>query len=1326
MSKYINILWLLLFISCFKTFDRINPLDGKKLPIFSTSQISNITATSASCTSTITNDGGANITNKGVVWSISPTPTINLTTRTNDGSGTAGNYNSSITGLLPATIYYLRAYATNLVGTTYGPEVTFKTATTIPNISTTNITSLLFNSAVSGGNITNDGGSPVTARGVVWNIATAPTITLTTKTTDSSGIGSFVSKVQPLIPAKQYYVRAYATNANGTAYGNEITFTTSTTIPTIETTDLSAITTNSATSGGNITNDGGSAVTSRGVVWGTSTGPTVTLTSKSIDGTGTGLFTSKVINLTNGNTYYVRAYATNANGTAYGNEFTFKALPSLSNIVTTSVTSITSNSAISGGTISNNGGDPITARGIVWSTTSNPTVALTTKTSDGTGTGSFTSNAISLNPGTTYYLRAYATNSAGTSYGNQAIFTTLANLPIVSTTAISSINSTSATSGGNVTSDGGGLVTVRGVVWSISSNPTVTLSTKTTDGGGTGLFTSSITSLTPGQTYNVRAYATNSSGTSYGSEQKFTADGLLPSLSTTAISSLASTSASSGGNITYDGGSSITSRGVVWGTTSALTVTLSTKTSDGSGMGIFSSNLISLTPATTYYLRSYATNSKGTGYGNEIIFTTPANLPVLTTNDITDNTTGNSATSGGNITSNGGGLITARGVVWSTSQNPTVSLSTKTSNGTGDGIFSSSLTSLSTNTKYYVRAYATNSSGTTYGNEISFTTINNLPIVTTSDATAITATTAILNGNVSSAGIGTVTQKGVVWSNVTNPTISSNLGNLTVGSGLGSIAVGPTGLTPGATYYARAYATNSNGTAYGNEITFITIIPNLPTLTTTDVSNNTTGNSATSGGNITSNGGGLITARGVVWSTSQNPIVSLSTKTSNGTGDGTFSSSLISLLTNTTYYIRAYATNSTGTAYGNEISFTTINNLPVVTTNAASAITATTVILNGNVSSGGYGSVSLTSVTQKGIVWAKTTNPTISSNLGNLTVGAGLGSIAVGPTGLTPGTTYYARAYATNSNGTSYGSEITFVTAFAAPTISTVSISSVTTTSAFSGGTSIYDGGATVTAKGIVWGTSSLPTTSLTTKTNEGAGNTAYSSQLTSLTPGATYYVRAYVITSYGTSYGNELSFTTKPNPPTLSTVTISSISSNTAISGGNISSNGNGNITAKGVVWSTSSAPTISLSTKTNDGTGSSNYSSSLTSLSPGITYYVRAYATNSGGTSYGNELSFTTLPALATISTSAATSIGTTSVILGGNVTNEGGASVTEKGVVWSTTASPTTSNFKQAAGSGTGTYTTSITTLTRGTTYYVRAYAINSAGTVYGNQITFTTNP
>ena len=130
------------------------------------------------------------------------------------------------------------------------------------------------------------------------------------------------------------------------------------------------------------------------------------------------------------------------------------------------------------------------------------------------------------------------------------------------------------------------------------------------------------------------------------------------------------------------------------------------------------------------------------------------------------------------------------------------------------------------------------------------------------------------------------------------------------------------------TYNVTLIATNANGNDTETKTAYIIVTdanPQLPTLTTTSISNiaNTT---ATSGGNITNQGSSAVTARGVCWSTSQNPTIANS-KTNNGTGTGSFTSNLIGLTTNTTYYVRAYATNITGTAYGNQQSFTTTGGL---------------------------------------------------------------------------------------------------------------------------------------------------------------------------------------------------------------------------------------------------------------------------------------------------------------------------------------------------------------------------------------------------------------
>ena len=131
----------------------------------------------------------------------------------------------------------------------------------------------------------------------------------------------------------------------------------------------------------------------------------------------------------------------------------------------------------------------------------------------------------SLSAATTYYIRAFATNSIGTSYGGELSFTTLA-APTVTTTAISNITENSATSGGSVTATGGASITAQGVCWSTSANPTI--SNSFTTNGTTTPFTSNLTGLAASTTYYVRAYATNSVGTSYGSQISFTTSAAVP------------------------------------------------------------------------------------------------------------------------------------------------------------------------------------------------------------------------------------------------------------------------------------------------------------------------------------------------------------------------------------------------------------------------------------------------------------------------------------------------------------------------------------------------------------------------------------------------------------------------------------------------------------------------------------------------------------------------------------------------------------------------------------------------------------------------------
>lgn len=192
---------------------------------------------------------------------------------------------------------------------------------------------------------------------------------------------------------------------------------------------------------------------------------------------------------------------------------------------------------------------------------------------------------------------------------------------------------------------------------------------------------------------------------------------------------------------------------------------------------------------------------------------------------------------------------------------------------------------------------------------------------------------------------------------------------------------------------------------------------------------------------------------------------------------------------------------------------------------------------------------------------------------------------------------------------------------------------------------------------------------------------------------------------------------------PTVETASIVSIASNSAIGGGIIKDDGGKEIYSKGICWSTQENPTIADS-KTDNGKGNDDFTSPITNLNPGCTYYVRAYAANSEGITYGQNIPFTTNATLATISTSAVSSITKNTAVCGGNITIDGGSAITERGVCWGTNPNPTINNSKTSNGSGLGNFISSIDGLNANTKYYIRAYATNSVGTIYGSETSFTT--
>ena len=502
----------------------------------------------------------------------------------------------------------------------------------------------------------------------------------------------------------------------------------------------------------------------------------------------------------------------------------------LPQVITTSVSNVTTSTALVTGEVMSDGGDQNTLQGLCYSTTSNPTISNNT-TMNGTGIGVYSGTLQNLAPSTTYYVRASATNSVGTSYGSELNFTTdslpglrcpgtptvididgnlyytvqigiqcwmQSNLKVTKyrngdniPTGLSPLDWQNTTlgayaiynndpvndglygklynhyavndsrglcpTGWHVPSDGewstlenhlGGSVVAGALLKSILTQPAsggwnppnagATNSTGFTgfpgghrdNGGGYNYFVFNgywWSSTDAGSEYawfrhlyyDFAYMSRYTSGQRYGFSVRCLKN-TLPQVNTTSVTNVTPSTALVTGEIISEGDQN-TIRGFCYSITSNPTISNDT-TMNGIGLGVYSGTLQNLNPLTTYYLRAYARNSVGISYGNEVSFTTQAVLlPTLTT-AVVSAISSTGASTGGHVTSDGGALVTARGVAFGTTQNPTTINST-TNNGTGTGVFTSTITGLAASTLYYVRAYATNSVGTAYGNQESFNTL---------------------------------------------------------------------------------------------------------------------------------------------------------------------------------------------------------------------------------------------------------------------------------------------------------------------------------------------------------------------------------------------------------------------------------------------------------------------------------------------------------------------------------------------------------------------------------------------------------------------------
>ena len=370
------------------------------------------------------------------------------------------------------------------------------------------------------------------------------------------------------------------------------------------------------------------------------------------------------------------------------------------------------------------GGVPVERYGVCWGTTSNPVIESGDTSVCGSGTGEFTAIAKNLKPNTLYYIRPYATNSVGTSYGDEFQKNTTKGLGVMRTFVIDSlIRAESAVVGGNILDPGEGEILERGVYLTQKGTKITDTIPFTMEADS---FYQRVTGLERLASYEVEAYLVNTFGTITGGVLSFTTTDGMPLVAEPDTVDISFTSATFSSKLLESGDSLITALGFCYGTEPNPTLENDFVTAELQADSTFSASLPDIVQQTRYYVRAFATNSYGTFYsdGSGATFVLKDQKPTVETEEPQVGIGGNVAFSG-TILAEGMSPVTEAGFLWSTEEEPTLETPKSSHRNLfeeGATEYAMTLGNMRGGTTYYVRLYAKNEYGTSYGEVKTFET----------------------------------------------------------------------------------------------------------------------------------------------------------------------------------------------------------------------------------------------------------------------------------------------------------------------------------------------------------------------------------------------------------------------------------------------------------------------------------------------------------------------------------------------------------------------------------------------------------------------------
>ncbi len=723
----------------------------------------------------------------------------------------------------------------------------------------------------------------------------------------------------------------------------------------------------------------------------------------------------------------------------------------------------------------------------------------------------------------------------------------------------------------------------------------------------------SITGLTPGTTYHFRVKATNSSGITYSSDLSFTISCILPTAVTLAATSVTGTSATLNAqvnanlcntNVTFEYGETTSYGSTVAGSPGLVSGGIVANVSAG----------ITVVPGKTYYFRVKAVNAAGTVNGAGLSFSSVCLSPSATTLAAT-NITSSLATLNGQV--NGNGCNTTVTFEYGETTSYGMSIAANPGTVTGSSVTNVSGTiNITAGKIYHFRIKTVNSTGTTYGTDLTISPYCASPSAITLTASGVTSSSATLNGQVNANFCSTTVTFEYGETSSYGQSVTATPGTV-AGNTMTNVSAAIAGLAPGKTYHFRVKALNLSGIIYSNDAVFSTtcVLPAAVILAATNVGSTT----ATLNGQVNAND--CITSVTFEYgeTLAYGSVIAASPASVSG-NSLVIVNAAINITVGKSYFYRIKAVNAAGTTYSNYLTFTSGCNPPLATTLTPSGITSASASLNGQANANGC-NTTVSFDFGESVSYGQS----VSASPGMVT-GNTLTNVSAALSGLLPGKTYHYRVKSVNSSGTTLGSDAQFTTPCQIPAVVTFGITNQTATTVVLNA-QVNPNGCSATIM-FDFGETTLYGTSVVANPTNISGNSVVNVSATiNITSGRTYHYRARALNSAGSNVGNDMLFSTTCPVPSGITTAATNITNTTARLNGQAKANGNCTANISFEYGLTNSyGTTVPATPGSLTGSNVQNVYADISGLQTSTIYHYRIVASNTTNIVRGSDMTFTT----------------------------------------------------------------------------------------------------